>query len=47
MSNLRPSWFVLRMPERSLACWVDFLVCPRRYLAMLPARSRANLFASD
>jgi hypothetical protein len=29
----------------SLACWVDFLVCPRRYLALLPARQRANLFA--
>jgi hypothetical protein len=28
-----------------LACWVDFLVCPRRYLALLPARQRANLFA--
>jgi hypothetical protein len=26
-------------------CWVDFLVCPRRYLAFLPARQRANLFA--
>jgi hypothetical protein len=47
MWNVRPSWFVLRMPERSLACWVDFLVCPRRYLAVLPARSRANLFAGD
>jgi hypothetical protein len=32
------SWFLL-------ACWVDFLVCPRRFLALLPARQRANLFA--
>jgi hypothetical protein len=32
--------------SRSLQdCWVDFLVCPRRYLALLPARQRANLFA--
>ena len=39
--------FLLRTPKRSLACWVDFLVCPRRYLAVLPARARANLFAGD
>lgn len=32
------AWFLL-------ACWVDFLVCPRRYLALLPSRQRANLFA--
>jgi len=43
----RTSWFMTRAPERSLACWVDFLVCPRRYLAVLPARARANLFAGD
>lgn len=30
-----------------LDCWVDFLVCPRRYLAVLPAHARANLFAGD
>ena len=41
------TWFLLRAPERLLACWVDFLVCPRRYLAVLPARARANLFAGD
>jgi hypothetical protein len=33
--------------KRSLACWVDFLVCPRRYLAVLPSHARANLFAGD
>lgn len=38
MSNTTTSWFLL-------ACWVDFLVCPRRFLALLPARQRANLFA--
>jgi hypothetical protein len=40
-------WFLLRAPERFLACWVDFLVCPRRYLAVLPSHARANLFAGD
>ncbi|HEY6305487.1 MAG TPA: hypothetical protein VI488_03390 [Candidatus Angelobacter sp.] len=44
MSIRRTAWF-LSTPARSLACWVDFLVCPRRYLALLPARQRANLFA--
>jgi hypothetical protein len=39
--------FLVRAPQRSLACWVDFLVCPRRYLAILPAHARANLFAGD
>jgi hypothetical protein len=38
MKTASTSWF-------RLACWVDFLVCPRRYLALLPARQRANLFA--
>jgi hypothetical protein len=38
MENARPSRF---LPD----CWLDFLVCPRRYLALLPARQRANLFA--
>jgi len=28
-------------------CWVDFLVCPRRYLAVLPAHTRPNLFSGD
>jgi hypothetical protein len=46
VSATRTSWF-LRAPERSLDCWVDFLVCPRRYLAVLPAHARANLFAGD
>jgi len=41
------SWFVPRTPEGDLACWVDFLVCPRRYLALLPSHARANLFAGD
>ncbi|HLW54903.1 MAG TPA: hypothetical protein VKW06_18855 [Candidatus Angelobacter sp.] len=40
MKNARNKWF-------QLACWVDFLVCPRRYLAVLPAHARANLFAGD
>jgi hypothetical protein len=38
VTNIRTSRF---LPD----CWVDFLVCPRRYLAVLPARQRANLFA--
>lgn len=32
---------------KTLDCWVDFLVCPRRYLAVLPAHARANLFSGD
>jgi hypothetical protein len=28
-------------------CWLDFLCCPRRYRAMLPAQNRPNLFAGD
>jgi hypothetical protein len=43
----RTSWIPVRTPKRSLACWVDFLVCPRRYLAVLPSHARANLFAGD
>ncbi|HEU4415872.1 MAG TPA: hypothetical protein VFT65_13885 [Candidatus Angelobacter sp.] len=39
--------FAVQTPKRSLACWVDFLVCPRRYLAVLPSHARANLFAGD
>jgi hypothetical protein len=39
----RQTWFL--RTQRSQDCWVDFLVCPRRYLAVLPARQRANLFA--
>lgn len=41
------SWFILQAPKRALACWVDFLVCPRRFLAVLPSHARANLFAGD
>jgi hypothetical protein len=47
MKNARTSCFLLSTPERSLACWVEFLVCPRRYLAVLPSHARANLFAGD
>jgi len=47
MKAQHTSWFALRMPQHSLACWVDFLVCPRRYLAVLPSHARANLFAGD
>jgi hypothetical protein len=36
-----------RTERFQLACWVDFLVCPRRFLAVLPAHARANLFAGD
>ena len=46
MKMQRTSWFS-RTPAGSLDCWVDFLVCPRRYLAVLPAHARANLFAGD
>jgi hypothetical protein len=28
-------------------CWLDFLVCPRRHLAVLPSQVRPNLFAGD
>lgn len=28
-------------------CWLDFLVCPRRYLAVLPTQVRPNLFSGD
>jgi hypothetical protein len=28
-------------------CWLDFLCCPRRHLAVLPAQNRPNLFAGD
>jgi hypothetical protein len=41
----KASTSLFRAPGCVLACWVDFLVCPRRYLALLPARQRANLFA--
>ncbi|MBZ5522026.1 MAG: hypothetical protein LAP21_07265 [Acidobacteriia bacterium] len=47
MNTLGNNWFAMQAPKRSLACWVDFLVCPRRYLAVLPSRVRANLFAGD
>jgi len=29
------------------ACWLHMLVCPRRYLAVLPSQVRPNLFGSD
>jgi hypothetical protein len=29
------------------ACWIHFLVCPRRHLAVLPSQARPNLFGSD
>jgi hypothetical protein len=47
MASRSTYWFATRTPKRSLACWVDFLVCPRRYLAVLPSHARANLFAGD
>ena len=28
-------------------CWLHFLVCPRRYLAVLPSQARPSLFGSD
>jgi hypothetical protein len=28
-------------------CWLDSLVCPRRYRANLPSRLRPSLFGSD
>jgi hypothetical protein len=28
-------------------CWLHCLVCPRRYLAVLPSQARPNLFGSD
>jgi hypothetical protein len=45
--NLRnPSSFFTKQ-SLSSDCWVDFLVCPRRFLAILPSHARANLFAGD
>jgi hypothetical protein len=32
-----------QLPE----CWLHFLVCPRRYRAVLPAQLRPSLFGSD
>jgi hypothetical protein len=32
---------------QSAECWLDGLVCPRRYRANLPSRLRPNLFGSD
>jgi hypothetical protein len=29
------------------ACWLHMLVCPRRYLAVLPSQVRPSLFGSD
>jgi hypothetical protein len=29
------------------ACWLKYLAGPRRYLAVLPAHVRPNLFAGD
>jgi len=28
-------------------CWIGLLVCPRRFLALLPSHSRPNLFSGD
>jgi len=28
-------------------CWLQSLVCPRRYRAVLPSRLRPSLFGSD
>jgi hypothetical protein len=28
-------------------CWLEFLCCPRRMLAVLPSNNRPNLFAGD
>jgi len=32
---------------QSAECWLHCLVCPRRYRANLPSRSRPSLFGSD
>jgi hypothetical protein len=32
---------------QSAECWLDCLVCPRRYRANLPSRLRPSLFGSD
>jgi len=38
----------VRKPNSRLStCWFDMLVCPRRYLAVLPSHSRPSLFGSD
>jgi len=49
-SRYNEHWIVMRLanPNSHLpACWLHFLVCPRRYRALLPARVRPNLFGSD
>jgi hypothetical protein len=28
-------------------CWLDMLVCPRRYRCVLPSSRRPSLFGSD
>jgi len=33
--------------SRLPVCWLHFLVCPRRYRAVLPSRRRPSLFGSD
>lgn len=35
------------MPGHKPDCWLEFLVCPRRVLAVLPSQNRPNLFAGD
>jgi len=38
----------VRCPNANLTvCWLHCLVCPRRYLAVLPSQARPNLFGSD
>ena len=37
----------MMLPGHKPDCWLQGLVCPRRYRAMLPALVRANLFAGD
>ncbi|MBV9075169.1 MAG: hypothetical protein JOZ10_16205 [Acidobacteria bacterium] len=34
-------------PLGAAACWLKYLAGPRRYLAVLPAHVRPNLFAGD
>jgi len=44
--NSNPGLFLARAVQ-SAECWLNCLVCPRRYRANLPSRLRPNLFGSD
>ncbi|HEX6467287.1 MAG TPA: hypothetical protein VFZ99_08280 [Terriglobales bacterium] len=46
LAHFNPALLALSIAGAS-ACWIYCLVCPRRYLALLPSQLRPNLFAGD